>query len=154
MITAGNRGFILKGEIMIDFTCEEQASIVPSIKVIGVGGAGGNTVNSLIESGCQRIHCIAANTDAQALEQSHAQKKFNSVSKQQKGLAPALTLKWANMQRKKILIKLWSHRRCRYCFFDCRHGWRNRFWCITCHCTCIKRRRDIDNCNRHNTFYI
>ena len=71
---------------MIDFTCEEQASIVPSIKVIGVGGAGGNTVNSLIESGCENIHCIAANTDAQALEQSHAHEKIQLGVKATKGL--------------------------------------------------------------------
>lgn len=71
---------------MIDFTCEEQTSIVPSIKVIGVGGAGGNTVNSLIESGCQGIYCITANTDAQALEQSHAQQKIQLGVKATKGL--------------------------------------------------------------------
>lgn len=71
---------------MIDFTCEEQAAIVPSIKVIGVGGAGGNTVNSLIESGCQNIYCITANTDAQALEQSRAQQKIQLGVKATKGL--------------------------------------------------------------------
>ncbi len=71
---------------MIDFACEEQSTIVPSIKVIGVGGAGGNTVNSLIESGCQGIYCIAANTDAQALEQSHAQQKIQLGVKATKGL--------------------------------------------------------------------
>lgn len=71
---------------MIDFSCEEQATLVPSIKVIGVGGAGGNTVNSLMESGCENIHCIAANTDAQALDQSHAQQKIQLGVKSTKGL--------------------------------------------------------------------
>lgn len=71
---------------MIDFACEEQTTIVPSIKVIGVGGAGGNTVNSLIEAGCQGIYCIAANTDAQALEQSCAQQKIQLGVKATKGL--------------------------------------------------------------------
>ena len=71
---------------MIDFTCEEQATVLPSIKVIGVGGAGGNTVNSLVESGCDCIHCIAANTDAQALEQSRAQQKIQLGVKATKGL--------------------------------------------------------------------
>jgi cell division protein FtsZ len=38
------------------------------IKVIGVGGAGGNAINNMIRSGLQGVKFIAANTDAQALE--------------------------------------------------------------------------------------
>jgi len=40
------------------------------IKVIGVGGAGGNAINNMIRSGLQGVKFIAANTDAQALETS------------------------------------------------------------------------------------
>ena len=46
------------------------------IKVIGVGGAGGNAVNNMIDSGLQGVKFIAANTDAQALEISKAQTKI------------------------------------------------------------------------------
>ena len=56
------------------------------IKVIGVGGAGGNTVNSIIESGYQGIECIVANTDAQALDLSHAKTKIQIGVKSTKGL--------------------------------------------------------------------
>jgi cell division protein FtsZ len=42
------------------------------IKVIGVGGAGGNAINNMIRSGLQGVKFIAANTDAQALEISKA----------------------------------------------------------------------------------
>ena len=42
------------------------------IKVIGVGGAGGNAINNMIHSGLQGVKFIAANTDAQALEISQA----------------------------------------------------------------------------------
>ena len=42
------------------------------IKVIGVGGAGGNAINNMIASGLQGVKFIAANTDAQALEISQA----------------------------------------------------------------------------------
>ncbi len=42
------------------------------IKVIGVGGAGGNAINNMIRSGLQGVKFIAANTDAQALEISRA----------------------------------------------------------------------------------
>jgi len=72
---------------MIEFKCEhETLAKMPSIKVVGVGGAGGNTVNSLIDSGCQNVYCIAANSDAQALELSHAQQTIQLGVKSTKGL--------------------------------------------------------------------
>ena len=40
------------------------------IKVIGVGGAGGNAVEHMIREGVQGVEFICANTDAQALKQS------------------------------------------------------------------------------------
>ena len=47
-------------------------SRVPSIKVIGVGGAGQNAVNRMMEEGIQGVEFIACNTDAQALTLSRA----------------------------------------------------------------------------------
>jgi cell division protein FtsZ len=44
----------------------------PRITVIGVGGAGGNAVNNMIDSGLEGVDFIAANTDAQALTNSSA----------------------------------------------------------------------------------
>ena len=44
----------------------------PRITVIGVGGAGGNAVNNMIEGGLEGVEFIAANTDAQALAMSSA----------------------------------------------------------------------------------
>jgi len=73
---------------MIEFEQESlyrQKSMV-SIKVIGIGGAGGNAVNSIIESGCPGIGFIAANTDAQTLELSMAHHKIQIGVKSTKGL--------------------------------------------------------------------
>src|SRR5512143_1399691 len=42
------------------------------IKVAGVGGAGGNAVNRMIEAGLKGVEFVAVNTDLQALRQSHA----------------------------------------------------------------------------------
>ncbi|RPJ73157.1 MAG: cell division protein FtsZ, partial [Desulfobacteraceae bacterium] len=42
------------------------------IKVIGVGGAGGNAINNMIHGGLQGVTFVVANTDAQALEVSRA----------------------------------------------------------------------------------
>jgi len=57
-----------------------------SIKVLGVGGAGGNTVNSIIESGYRATEFIVANADAQALELSRAKTKVQIGVKSTKGL--------------------------------------------------------------------
>jgi cell division protein FtsZ len=46
--------------------------LTPRIVVIGVGGAGGNAVNNMIEAGLQGVEFVVANTDAQALTRSKA----------------------------------------------------------------------------------
>ncbi len=56
------------------------------IKVIGIGGAGGNAVNNMIEAGLQGVKFIAANTDAQALEISNAPVKLQIGQKLTEGL--------------------------------------------------------------------
>ncbi|MFO7989429.1 MAG: cell division protein FtsZ [Thermodesulfobacteriota bacterium] len=53
---------------------ENKASA--KIKVIGVGGAGGNAVNNMINANLQGVKFIVANTDAQALETSNAEVKI------------------------------------------------------------------------------
>ena len=45
---------------------------VAKVKVIGVGGGGGNAINTMVASGLQGVEFIVANTDKQALEQSKA----------------------------------------------------------------------------------
>jgi cell division protein FtsZ len=56
------------------------------IKVIGVGGAGGNALNRMIESEMKGVHFIALNTDAQALEQNLAPLKIQIGSNSTRGL--------------------------------------------------------------------
>lgn len=65
---------------------QEHERAVARIKVIGVGGAGGNTVNSIIESGYSGIDYIVANTDVQALNNSKADHKIQLGIKASKGL--------------------------------------------------------------------
>ncbi len=57
-----------------------------SIKVIGIGGGGCNAVNRMIEAGIEGVAFIAANTDLQALRQSHAPVKLQLGAKLTKGL--------------------------------------------------------------------
>lgn len=64
----------------------EQYDQVARIKVIGVGGAGNNAVNRMIEAGVQGVDFIVANTDAQALSVSKAREKLILGKQITKGL--------------------------------------------------------------------
>ena len=56
------------------------------IKVIGVGGSGGNAINSMIEKGLTGVEFIAANTDKQALDSNLAQVKIQLGKDTTRGL--------------------------------------------------------------------
>lgn len=74
---------------MIDFDLLDERNRLgkASIKVVGVGGAGGNTVNSMIEKGQNsEIEFIIANTDSQSLLLSKATHKVQLGVKSTKGL--------------------------------------------------------------------
>lgn len=53
-----------------------EMDMVTTIKVIGIGGGGGNAVNRMVESGVKGVEFIAANTDKQTLNQSKADVKI------------------------------------------------------------------------------
>ncbi len=57
-----------------------------NIKVVGVGGGGGNAINRMIETGVRKVHYIAMNTDIQALKKSHANVKLPIGAKLTGGL--------------------------------------------------------------------
>lgn len=65
-----------------DTSVEQRAKI----KVIGVGGAGGNAVNAMIERGLNGVDFIVANTDAQDLRKSLAPNKLQIGTRTTKGL--------------------------------------------------------------------
>jgi cell division protein FtsZ len=65
---------------------EESAYAGARIKVIGVGGAGGNAVNRMVLAGFDGVQFIAANTDMQALRQNAAPLKLQLGAKLTKGL--------------------------------------------------------------------
>src|SRR5256714_14702721 len=56
------------------------------IKVIGVGGGGGNAVNRMISAGVEGVEFVVANTDLQALQMSHAPVKIQLGTKLTYGL--------------------------------------------------------------------
>ncbi len=67
-------------------TIKEEKHLQANIKVIGVGGAGGNAVNRMITSGIQGVEFIVANTDAQALRSSQCGYKIQLGENLTKGL--------------------------------------------------------------------
>ena len=70
----------------MNFEVIGQAVENAKIKVVGVGGAGGNAVNNMIEKELEGADFVAANTDAQALQQSNAKNKIQMGVKVTEGL--------------------------------------------------------------------
>ncbi|NLN18265.1 MAG: cell division protein FtsZ [Firmicutes bacterium] len=68
------------------FEFDADGSQFADIKVLGVGGAGSNAVNRMIEAGLQGVQFIAMNTDSQALLSSNASHKVRLGEKLTKGL--------------------------------------------------------------------
>ncbi|GAB4261211.1 MAG: cell division protein FtsZ [Pararhodobacter sp.] len=70
----------------LTFIETEKADLTPRITVFGVGGAGGNAVNNMIEKNLEGVEFVVANTDAQALQQSKARARIQLGVKVTEGL--------------------------------------------------------------------
>ena len=64
----------------------ELKELKPRILVLGIGGAGGNAINEMIESGMEGVEFVAINTDAQDLKKSKAHAKIQIGMNLTKGL--------------------------------------------------------------------
>ena len=70
----------------INFKSPEIKELQPRLLVLGVGGAGGNAINEMIDSGLQGVEFIAVNTDAQDLKHSKAKARIQIGLNLTKGL--------------------------------------------------------------------
>ena len=70
----------------INLKVPDVTDLKPRITVFGVGGAGGNAVNNMIESHLEGVEFIVANTDAQALSQSCAERRVQMGTALTEGL--------------------------------------------------------------------
>src|SRR5258706_257785 len=68
------RGFALAVAVSRSPVVPDIRELKPRITVFGVGGAGGNAVNNMITAGLQGVEFVVANTDAQALTMSKAER--------------------------------------------------------------------------------
>lgn len=72
----------------VNFKAPEDRELKPRITVLGIGGAGGNAVNNMINARLEGVDFIVANTDAQALMLSKAVRKIQLGAELTQGLAP------------------------------------------------------------------
>jgi len=64
----------------------EPTELKPRITVFGVGGAGGNAVNNMIEAKLEGVEFVVANTDSQALTNNKAPRKIQLGAEITRGL--------------------------------------------------------------------
>ncbi len=76
----------------INLSAPEIKELQPRLLVMGVGGAGGNAINEMIENGMQGVEFIAVNTDAQDLKHSKAKSKIQIGLNLTKGLGAGAKL--------------------------------------------------------------
>ena len=76
----------------INFKAPEIRELQPRLLVIGVGGAGGNAINEMIDSNLQGVEFIAVNTDAQDLKLSKAKTRIQLGMNLTKGLGAGAKL--------------------------------------------------------------
>ena len=70
----------------LNLTMPGQEELKPRITVFGVGGAGGNAVNNMIEKELEGVEFVVANTDAQALQHSRSKDRIQMGVKVTEGL--------------------------------------------------------------------
>jgi cell division protein FtsZ len=85
--TSVQRGHNTGGHTMtLNLTMPGQDELKPRITVFGVGGAGGNAVNNMIEKALEGVEFVVANTDAQALQHSRSKDRIQMGVKVTEGL--------------------------------------------------------------------
>ena len=107
-----------------------------TIKVIGVGGAGNNAVNRMLDQGIKSVDFIAVNTDRQALQQSKANTKIQIGEKITRGLGaganPDIGAQAAEESKSEITEAL---RGADMVFVTAGMGGRNWNWCSSNSCS-------------------
>ncbi len=95
---------------MMQFRDDDGIEKGAYIKVIGIGGGGGNAVNTMIASGLQGVEFITANTDLQALEATQADMRLQLGANLTRGLGagakPDIGRKAAQEDREAIMKAL------------------------------------------------
>ena len=93
----------------INFALPKSVELKPRIMVIGVGGAGGNAVNNMIDSGLDGVEFIVANTDAQALAMNKAERRIQMGSGITQGLGAGMRPEVGEQSAEDSLTEIMEH---------------------------------------------
>jgi len=93
----------------INFTLPQSVELKPRIVVIGVGGAGGNAVNNMIEAGLDGVDFVVANTDAQALALNAADRKVQMGGGITQGLGAGMRPEVGEQSAEESLDEILEH---------------------------------------------
>ncbi|MEL6687393.1 MAG: cell division protein FtsZ [Pseudomonadota bacterium] len=93
----------------IQFQMPESVELKPRIVVIGVGGAGGNAVNNMIQAGLDGVEFVVANTDAQALALSKADRRVQMGSGITQGLGAGMRPEIGEQSAEESLDEILQH---------------------------------------------
>ncbi|MFB2533167.1 cell division protein FtsZ [Paracoccus sp. p4-l81] len=100
----------------LNLTMNDTDELKPRITVFGVGGAGGNAVNNMIEKKLDGVEFVVANTDAQALQQSRSRERVQMGLKVTEGLGagakPSIGAKAAEESIEEIVDHLMGAHMC------------------------------------------
>ena len=112
----------------------ELKELKPRILVLGVGGAGGNAINEMVENGMQGVEFIAVNTDAQDLKLSKAKGRVQIGLNLTKGLGAGAKLDIGQAAADESLNEIVNTLQGANMVFICsRYGWRNWNRCRSCY---------------------
>jgi len=93
----------------INFALPKSVELKPRIKVVGVGGAGGNAVNNMIASGLDGVDFLVANTDAQALAMNKADRRIQMGSGITQGLGAGMKPEVGEQSAEESLEEIMQH---------------------------------------------
>jgi cell division protein FtsZ len=107
----------------INLSVPDQTELKPKILVLGVGGAGGNAVNNMINSELQGVEFVVANTDAQALKQNLAKDRIQLGAELTEGLGAGSKPQVGAEAAEEAIDEIVSHLKgCHMCFITAGMG--------------------------------
>ena len=93
----------------LNLSLPKAVDIKPRIVVMGVGGAGGNAVNNMINSGLEGVEFVVANTDAQALAFSKSDRRIQMGSGITQGLGAGMRPEVGEQSAENSLPEIMEH---------------------------------------------
>ena len=132
----------------------ELRELKPRILVIGVGGAGGNAINAMIEAGMEGVEFVAVNTDAQDLKMSKADAKIQIGMNLTKGLGAGAKHDIGQAAADESINEIVNYIQGSNMVFIASGMGGNRNWCFTCNCKSCKGNEYLNCWCNYFTFCI